>query len=56
MRFIKYAFFPDVITGHHMFKIPDKAKSIIYVDEVFVNAVKEHKITGFKFDLVWEQP
>lgn len=54
MRFIKYAFLQEVICGHHIFKNADEPKSAIFVDEVFVNTVNEHGITGFKFDLVWE--
>ena len=56
MNFKKYVFREDVVRGHHMFKIIDTPRSAIFVDEVFVNAVKEHKITGFEFELVWEQP
>ena len=55
MYFRKYEFQRDAVGDHHMFKIIDEPKSAIFVDEVFVNAVKEHKITGFEFELVWEQ-
>lgn len=54
MRFEKYEFIPEKIEGHHVFKIIDKPKSMIFVDDVFVEAVENFGITGFKFDLVWE--
>ena len=55
MQFEKYEFIPDEVNGYHIFKIADKPKSSIFVDDVFVKAVDENGITGFKFDLVWEK-
>ena len=55
MRFIEYAFRPDVVQGYHMFRTVDQRKSCVFVDEVFVNAVEKNRITGFKFDLVWSK-
>jgi len=54
MTFNRIAFFPESIKGHHLFKIVDLPKSVIYADEVFVNAVKINNITGFLFKKVWE--
>ena len=53
MRFEEYAFFPERIGNHHIFKIPDESNTHIFVDDVFFNAVKEHNITGFDFIQVW---
>lgn len=54
MRFINYAFHPDKIQGHHVFKIVDCPKAAIFVDETFLNEIAKHDITGFKCKLVWE--
>jgi hypothetical protein len=54
MRFIKYEFIKEKIEGYNIFKIIDKPQSAIFVNETFVNSVKEHGITGFAFKLVWK--
>ena len=54
LKFEELVFLPEKIRGHHVFKIIDKPKSMILVDDVFVQAVKDNHITGFKFDFVWE--
>lgn len=56
MRFEKYAFLPSAVAGHHVFKIADMPQAAIFVDEVFVKAVEEQGITGFRFEPVWEGP
>jgi hypothetical protein len=54
MYFEKYVFIPEKIRGFHAFKIIDAPKSHIFIDDIFVEAVEKNKITGFNFDLVWE--
>jgi len=54
MTFNQISFFAEKIKGHHLFKIIDLPKSVIYVDDVFVTTIAEHRITGFAFEKVWE--
>lgn len=54
MYFSKYQFIKEKIEGHNVFKIIDTPKSAIFVNETFVNEVVKHGITGFKFELVWQ--
>ena len=54
MCFSKYEFIKEKIQGYNLFKIIDKPQSAIFVNEVFVDEVKKHNITGFQFDLVWQ--
>lgn len=54
MIFRKFAFRPEQIRGHHVFKIIDQPKSHIFVDEVFMEEIEKQNITGFKCKLVWE--
>lgn len=55
MMFTKYAFCPEKVRNHHVFKIVDCPKAAIFVDEVFLNEVSRHNISGFKCKLVWEE-
>lgn len=54
MKFLQFAFLPEKIQGHHVFKIVDQPKSHIFVDDVFVEEVRKNSITGFEFIPVWE--
>lgn len=49
----KLAFLPEKLAGHHLFKNASQ-RGYMYADDVFVEAVKKNKITGFKFIPVWE--
>jgi len=54
MYFEKYVFLKEKIEGYNVFKIIDSPKSAIFVNEIFVDSVEKQGITGFKFDLVWQ--
>lgn len=45
-------FYPEVIGNHHIFRLPERAP--LYVTDTFYERVKEHKLTGFRFRLLWE--
>ncbi|MCL1808908.1 MAG: hypothetical protein FWG42_03955 [Clostridiales bacterium] len=54
MYFEKYAFIEEKLEGYNIFKIVDDKESSIFVNEAFVDCVRLHGITGFKFELVWQ--
>lgn len=54
MYFEKYAFLKEKLNGFHAFKIVDDRESSIFVDETFVESVAAQGVTGFKFELVWQ--
>ena len=53
MMFKKYAFIPERLSGHHIFRLVN-TRVELYADDVFVEEVTKHGITGFKFKLLWE--
>ncbi len=54
MRYIKHAFIPENIKGIHIFRDLDHPWCWVFVDEVFVELVRKNGLTGFKFELLWE--
>ena len=55
MVFTKYAFKEcEELNSHHIFKIVDEPRRGPFVSEEFKEAVKKNKLTGFKFELVWD--
>ena len=50
----KYAFFEDKIKGHNIFRIIEQKASRIFVTDKFVQTVKQNKLKGFRFSLVWD--
>ncbi len=50
----KYAFFEDRIKGHNIFRIIEQKASRIFVTDKFVQTVKQNKLKGFRFSLVWD--
>lgn len=59
MLFTKYVFrMCDGLKEHHIFKIVDEPRRGAFVSEKFKEIVEKNKLTGFKFELVWdsEQP
>lgn len=55
MVFTKYAFKEcDKLKIHHIFKIVDEPRRGPFVSEEFKEAVEKNKLTGFKFELVWD--
>lgn len=54
MRFEKYEFIKDIVRGKHIFKIVDEPLKRPFVSDEFKQRVIDSKLTGFKFNLVWE--
>ena len=54
IRFEKYAFKPEVIQGHNIFKITDKKLFCEFVSDEFKNLAEEAGLVGFNFQLVWD--
>ncbi|WP_373461116.1 imm11 family protein [Paenibacillus sp. V4I5] len=49
MNIEEYFFHCDKIVNQHIFKIPERLKSTVFVSDVFVQAVKDHSLKGFIF-------
>lgn len=54
LYFKKYVFIEDVLKGYDIFKITDKRGSLVFVSDKFVQTVKQNKLKGFRFSLVWD--
>jgi hypothetical protein len=50
----KYEFYPNVIEGMHIFKIPNLRVSPTFVSERFVNFWHESELTGLEFKAVYK--
>lgn len=55
MSIERIVFIPEKLVGLEIFKIPDIRKSDIYVTDSFVERVEKAKLTGFKFEKIWER-
>ena len=44
----------DELKKHNIFKIVDEPRRGPFVSEEFKEAVEKNKLTGFKFELVWD--
>jgi hypothetical protein len=53
MQIKRHAFRPEIIAGHHLFKISNLRVSPIYVSNTFVDAWAAANLTGLTFDEVW---
>lgn len=53
MRFMEYAFDAKKIEGVHIFKIKDEPLKRPFVSEKFKKTVEENRLTGFRFELAW---
>ncbi|WP_397376181.1 imm11 family protein [Paenibacillus sp. sptzw28] len=51
--FNRFAFHEQLLTGKHIFKIPEMLSTKIFVSDQFKAKVEEHKLTGFAFYEVW---
>lgn len=54
LAFKKYSFLPNKIEGIPIFKIPDERTRYCFVSDEFKDRVEINKLTGFKFELVWD--
>ena len=54
-RFTNYSFIENRIKNHNIFKIIDKKTSLFpFVSDEFVKTVKNEKLNGFEFELIWD--
>ncbi len=53
MRFIKYVFDKDIISGKHIFKIKDEPLGTPFVSDALKEKVLANNLTGFDFKLAW---
>jgi hypothetical protein len=53
MHVTRYEFIPERLAGVAIFKLPQFAKSTVYVTDAFVQQVQDHGLTGFKFTPLW---
>ena len=54
MRFKKYAFVPEEVSGISIFKITDEKRRVPFVSDEFKMMVEKNNLSGFKFKLVWD--
>jgi len=54
MRFIKYVFNKEIVSGKHIFKIIDEPLARPFVSDEFKERVEESNLVGFKFELAWQ--
>ena len=54
MRFIKYEFIKERVSGNPIFKIIDEPLKRPFVSDVFRQRVIDNNLKGFKFELVWD--
>lgn len=54
MVFEKYEFFQDCLEDVNIFKIIDEPERRAFVSDKFRERVLESKLTGFRFDLLWD--
>ena len=51
----EFAFKPEALRDQLIFKIPQRPGSYNLVTDRFVNLVRQHRLTGFVFKLLWSQ-
>ena len=54
MRFLKYEFKEQRLKGKHIFKIIDEPLRRPFVSDVFRQKIIDNKLTGFVFELAWD--
>ncbi|WP_029233199.1 imm11 family protein [Butyrivibrio sp. VCB2006] len=54
MAIRRYAFIENEVQGRHIFKLSDESHGAPFVSEYFKKIVEENGLTGFKFELVWD--
>jgi hypothetical protein len=53
MHVTKYEFKPEIVRGHHIFKIPEFERGRIYVSDEFKKVVDENNLIGYDLDELW---
>ena len=53
MRVLKYELVENLLTDSAIFKIPEMARSEVFVDDQFASAVASERLTGFSLEKVW---
>lgn len=54
MRFVKYSFIKDAITGVNIFRIKDMPLLRPFVSDQLKSRVENSDLCGFKFELAWD--
>lgn len=54
MYFEKYCFIPEKVKDLKIFKLVDEPVRKPFVTDEFAKKIEEHKLTGFKLELVWD--
>ena len=54
-RVMRYEFFPELVSTEWVFKVEHSRRGRAFCTERFVDLVNENSLTGFRFDLLWEQ-
>ena len=49
----EFVFKPETVRGQLIFKIPQRPGSYRLVTDRFLDLVRQHRLTGFKFRLLW---
>ncbi len=55
MRIIRHEFFSNKVEEATIFKIPQSARSLVYVTDKFVERVNKAGLTGFDFVSLWNE-
>lgn len=53
-RIINHVFDPKCIGEHHIFRIPERRLSQVFVTDRFKEVVEEHQLSGMRFEERWE--
>lgn len=54
MCFNRYSFLPKVVENVPIFKIIDEKTYFAFVSDEFKKVVEDNKLSGFRFELVWD--
>jgi len=53
-HFKKHGFYEGKLANQWIFKLPEMPLTRIYVTEIFKEVIEQNKLTGFKFEEVWD--
>lgn len=55
MEISEYGFKPELVRNQWLFTLPQRIRSNRLVTDRFIDFVREHELTGFRFHLLWSQ-
>jgi hypothetical protein len=50
----RHIFKPRCLERKHIFKIPERKRSFVFVSDAFKQLIEDHQLTGLVFEKVWE--